>query len=95
MGAFRICASPKQPVTVRSTFIIDEPQIISSEEARGLHSKNLIKKRYLNICQWILTHNSTVGASIKPDYLVYTAKVRMSMRVRPSSAVSGLDSDRN
>lgn len=58
--------------------LIDEPE--SSFDNRFLFQKvnTLIKEisRYMPVI--LVTHNSTVGASIKPDYLVYTSKSKDS-----------------
>lgn len=54
--------------------LIDEPE--SSFDNRFLFKKvnNLIKEMSGFMPVILVTHNSTVGASIKPDYLVYTSK---------------------
>ena len=57
--------------------LIDEPE--SSFDNIFLHTKvnKLIKDISTVMPVVIVTHNSTVGASIKPDYLIYTSKERM------------------
>lgn len=54
--------------------LIDEPE--SSFDNRFLFQKvnTLIKELSSFMPVILVTHNSTVGASIKPDYLVYTSK---------------------
>ena len=56
--------------------LIDEPE--SSFDNRFLFQKvnTLIKEISGYMPVILVTHNSTVGASIKPDYLVYTSKIK-------------------
>lgn len=55
--------------------LIDEPE--SSFDNLFLKDKvnTLIKDISLNMPVILVTHNNTVGASIKPDYLIYTKRV--------------------
>ncbi len=62
--------------------LIDEPE--SSFDNMFLLNKvnKLIKDISKNMPVVIVTHNSTVGASIKPDYILYTSKIIENGEVR-------------
>ncbi|MEQ9716448.1 MAG: histidinol-phosphatase, partial [Candidatus Asgardarchaeum sp.] len=73
--------------------LIDEPE--SSFD--NLFLKNDINELIKNISKTIpvvvVTHNSTVGASIKPDYVVYTKKIVLDNEVK-YQIYSGYPSDK-
>ena len=62
--------------------LIDEPE--SSFDNTFLLRKvnNLIKEISQNMPVVVVTHNATVGASIRPDYLLYTKKIIKDGEVR-------------
>ena len=54
--------------------LIDEPESSFDNLFLKNNVNNLIKRIAQNIPVVLITHNNTVGASIKPDYIIYTQK---------------------
>jgi len=73
--------------------LIDEPE--SSFDNIFLHTdvNQIIKNISRQMPVALVTHNNTVGASIKPDYLIYTKKVRNGNDVE-YKVYSGYPSDK-
>lgn len=55
--------------------LIDEPESSFDNVFLNSEVNQLVKEISRSIPVVIVTHNSTVGASIKPDYLVYTKRI--------------------
>ncbi|MGG5905536.1 hypothetical protein, partial [Sphingobacterium daejeonense] len=55
--------------------LIDEPESSFDNIFLKNEVNELIKEMSKEIPVIVVTHNSTIGASIKPDYLVYTTKM--------------------
>lgn len=62
--------------------LIDEPESSFDNIFLKQHVNYIIKKISENMPVILVTHNNTVGASIKPDYIVYTKRITENEEAR-------------
>ena len=73
--------------------LIDEPESSFDNLFLNNEVNELIREISETVPVVLVTHNNTVGASIKPDFVIYTKKVVQRDRVRYEH-YSGFPSDR-